>query len=777
MAFYYQYQYTDHFILEYHTPEKAPCISIEKINDQLTFFALSNDTHLSDLLLKSLRAYVTEHRFFTSYNFVPFLREYARGELTLKHRLLLGVLDQGSQTLRFINFGMYYVLFKDTDGRIFTARDHENTLSEQPTPFRVQVYPLNDIQSVFFANNSRLLSMAEANMALLTTKKQFLYVHSALEDVQPTAETGSFLLINHLPAGSVTILSRETVTQPNLDALSNLEIRFEASLAASGLHEELADNAMLIFHEMLLNAFEHGVLRMTSEQKQELIRSGQYEGFIIEQEKACTGQIDISCELFANRVLRISISDSGDGFEYESYLRTKATETQSLFHNRGIKITQELSDGMYYSDQGRQVHLILSLTSLSAITQHRKTTPEEELQNSPLRDVSILYVEDDELTRELYVRLLKRMSKSLHVAENGQEGLELFHKFHPDIILSDIQMPVMNGLDMAQEIRQHNRDIPILLITAFSDKDHILSAIDAGVDRFINKPVQLGKLRMHLEHYARIIQMQQQLQKRLEEEQRHREEEFFALKDKSRREEQQQKEAFAKEELIIHNDAATLEGIRAEVFYKPQDILSGDIYGIFRIDERRTLFYIIDSMGKGIGASVTAILSASFINQYLKTTPKATAPSLQDIVTTYADYIKSYLLDDEVISLAMACIDTQSLLMEYSSFGMYPIFIKDIDKDSLHECRTNNLPLMIYSQDIRIDQFTLPRNFHILIYSDGLCENDDFSGTELRRSFVKSHCLNDILQDFFKATNNQEPVPGSDDTSILYISNQSVALT
>lgn len=64
MAFYYQYQYTDHFILEYHTPEKAPCISIEKINDQLTFFALSNDTHLSDLLLKSLRAYVTEHRFF-----------------------------------------------------------------------------------------------------------------------------------------------------------------------------------------------------------------------------------------------------------------------------------------------------------------------------------------------------------------------------------------------------------------------------------------------------------------------------------------------------------------------------------------------------------------------------------------------------------------------------------------------------------------------------------------------------------------------------------------
>lgn len=110
--------------------------------------------------------------FFTSYNFVPFLREYARGELTLKHRLLLGVLDQGSQTLRFINFGMYYVLFKDTDGRISPPAITKHP-SEQPTPFRVQVYPLNDIQSVFFANNSRLLSMAEANMALLTTKNSF----------------------------------------------------------------------------------------------------------------------------------------------------------------------------------------------------------------------------------------------------------------------------------------------------------------------------------------------------------------------------------------------------------------------------------------------------------------------------------------------------------------------------------------------------------------------------------------------------------------------------
>ena len=73
-------------------------------------------------------------------------------------------------------------------------------------------------------------------------------------------------------------------------------------------------------------------------------------------------------------------------------------------------------------------------------------------------DISLLYVEDERVTREQISRILQRIVTELYVAENGQEGLDLYREKRPDIIMSDIMMPVMNGLEMAREIRALDRD-------------------------------------------------------------------------------------------------------------------------------------------------------------------------------------------------------------------------------------------------------------------------------------------------------------------------------
>lgn len=106
-----------------------------------------------------------------------------------------------------------------------------------------------------------------------------------------------------------------------------------------------------------------------------------------------------------------------------------------------------------------------------------------------LRTLSVLYVEDDALVRDQLSRFLERRVKRLIVAENGRLGLEAFRSEHHDVVVTDIKMPEMDGLQMAEQIKAASRDVPIIVITAYSDRDYLLRAIDLGVNRYVTKPI------------------------------------------------------------------------------------------------------------------------------------------------------------------------------------------------------------------------------------------------------------------------------------------------
>ena len=115
---------------------------------------------------------------------------------------------------------------------------------------------------------------------------------------------------------------------------------------------------------------------------------------------------------------------------------------------------------------------------------------------SILKNITILYAEDEKDLREVTHQILKGFTKKQYVAQNGQEGLELFkaHENEIDLIITDVNMPVMNGLDMVKEIKKINLNIPIIVATAFSNKEYLLEAIDIGVDKYVLKPIDIAKL-------------------------------------------------------------------------------------------------------------------------------------------------------------------------------------------------------------------------------------------------------------------------------------------
>jgi two-component system, cell cycle response regulator len=124
---------------------------------------------------------------------------------------------------------------------------------------------------------------------------------------------------------------------------------------------------------------------------------------------------------------------------------------------------------------------------------------------SQVLNITLLYVEDEEAIRESLARFLQRRVRTLHLAKNGEEGLALYHEHNIDLVITDIQMPRMTGLEMASEIKALNDDTPIIITTAFNDEEFFMESIDIGIDKYIKKPINNKLLEQSLNKFSKQI--------------------------------------------------------------------------------------------------------------------------------------------------------------------------------------------------------------------------------------------------------------------------------
>lgn len=127
-----------------------------------------------------------------------------------------------------------------------------------------------------------------------------------------------------------------------------------------------------------------------------------------------------------------------------------------------------------------------------------------------LKKTTLLYVEDDDSTREELEFFLQNKVNKLFVAKNGQEGLDTFEKNRPDLIITDIQMPIMNGIQMIKKIKEIDPNVPIVIITAFNDTDYLFEAIKLKVTNYLTKPLNLFSLSETLATIAKNVNLEKE---------------------------------------------------------------------------------------------------------------------------------------------------------------------------------------------------------------------------------------------------------------------------
>ncbi len=111
-----------------------------------------------------------------------------------------------------------------------------------------------------------------------------------------------------------------------------------------------------------------------------------------------------------------------------------------------------------------------------------------------MKNLTLMIVEDEDSLRNSLEKALAGFFGKVVVAKNGDEGLKKFKKFTPDLIITDILMPITDGLDMAKSIKEISPNTPIIVLSAYSEKERLLRAIDIGIDKYLIKPVDVDEL-------------------------------------------------------------------------------------------------------------------------------------------------------------------------------------------------------------------------------------------------------------------------------------------
>ncbi len=230
--------------------------------------------------------------------------------------------------------------------------------------------------------------------------------------------------------------------------------------------------------------------------------------------------------------------------------------------------------------------------------------------------------------------------------------------------------------------------------------------------------------------------------------------------------------SFAKELNILRNDfyykmIDSTQNELVDFLYKPLDMMSGDAYTAREIDEYRTFYLIVDGMGKGLSASLTAILMTSFINHLIDKMKMHDSFDLHILITESMEYIRPILLEEEILAIDYIVIDNSYGRMEYAKFAM-PVMLLQTDEREIIRIKSNNPPMNKYQKKFSISEYKTLGIAKLLFYSDGVVENTVFENQTyaefIEFDFATSYTREDLKNKIFEKIKVQE-----DDITLIFI--------
>jgi len=390
------------------------------------------------------------------------------------------------------------------------------------------------------------------------------------------------------------------------------------------------------------------------------------------------------------------------------------------------------------------------------------------------KNLKVLIIDEDE-----FIFNLKKFIPNLYICISPNQTLELIKNNNFDLLVINYWMSHINGFELVNFFKKRNPDAGIILLTS-EDKPLSKEIINIGIDKYILKT---NYRKTNKELLKAIKEMSERkflkasLLKRREAELK-----SFQVFHKYLR--YQQEKGLKKQKNIIKDDLAfstylnkipfTQKFFYFQTFYKPLEIISGDIYSLRIIKNNKIFLFLMDVKEKGIPASITASSTTTFLNYLidilLKIKIKESLYTYKDyfkfLIKEFLRYIKTYLLEDEALCILFLLMDLKNNKVLIANFGIPSIYI--IKDSNLKKILPQNLPILISTETFKIDSLALSDIDKIIIASDGILsckmKNSKLYIEDFEKDLLNSSYLNEWRNLFEKKVERI-----SDDITLIYI--------
>ena len=335
--------------------------------------------------------------------------------------------------------------------------------------------------------------------------------------------------------------------------------------------------------------------------------------------------------------------------------------------------------------------------------------------------MKILVVDDSRENRLLLDKLLTGMGHDIVLAEDGQQAIDWFISANPDLILMDVLMPIMNGLDAIRAIRAlpMERWVSIMVVSALADDQDIINGLKAGADDYILKPFSKAILTAKLNSIQRSVEMQS----------------VIAEKNRQLETYQAQNEAerlFLRsifERLIKQNH---LKDDHLQFWLQPVDCFSGDLLCVKRVSPQQIYFLLADSTGHGLAAAIPTVI----VNQAFQAMTQKMLP-IAVIVREINRLLHDQMPTGRFVALALGMIDADRNSIDLWNGGLPEVLVLDQTGNVAHAFHSRH-PAAGILQDSDFDHswehWVWQDACELFAYSDGLTEscdpNDQLFGQE-----------------------------------------------
>lgn len=323
---------------------------------------------------------------------------------------------------------------------------------------------------------------------------------------------------------------------------------------------------------------------------------------------------------------------------------------------------------------------------------------------------SILLVDDNQLFLKMLSQAFKKAGIDCVTAESGKEALEKLNSLLPDAILSDYEMPGMNGMEFRQQLMINDtfKDVPFIFLTYIADNDLMVKGLDMQAIDYVIKDTPVNVIVSKINNLIYTVQKQQELSK-------------SELK----------KAAEALNVKSIPTKTPKIKGFEVDFWHRPyQDIPGGDFIDFIHANDRYTFVVLGDIMGKKWMAWFFTFSFLSYIRAAIRFCVLSQDYSVGSILQKVNDVIcLDDVLKDILSSLSLLMIDNETKIITYSGAGDLPLLHFEANTSALKQISGDGLLLGLFEGNKYTEQqIILAENDQLLIFTDGMIDSSGDAG-------------------------------------------------